>query len=330
MLFKSTSDIGNYIEINDAVNFESLKSSIRTAEKQLLVPIIGLSFYIDLDTKYNSNDLNAEETLLVNVIQAALAPSTMLHYIPKSEVNITDGGIRRAETETHKTAYQYQVTNLRNAYQDETDRAVEYLYAYLELKKVEFPVWQTTEEFKRYRSLFIRTGGEFQEYFQSASPWRNYMAMRSIMHGIEQTIVKASLGNSFYAALKAKTESANGVISSEETELLKRLKYFIAFRTITESIGQLAVRIDSMGISVINSGSSNDRDAKKGTATDNNLSHLKQTTQHWSDIWLSNALEYLKETASPTIFQEFYTWQQSISITPTSTSDCTGGFYGMY
>lgn len=317
MLFKNTIELQEYVEINSNVNFASLKPSIRAAEKEILTPVVGLAFLLDLDTKYNaipSSTASAEETALIKVMQAAVAPYVMYLYAPKVEVSITDGGVRRAETDQSKTAFQYQVTNMRKAYKAESDAAVEYLIEFLEVKKSDYPSWKDTDEFKKYRSLFIKTGGDFNNYYRTASPWRNFHAMYPVMVAVEQHIVKKVLGSDFFASLKAKEATEAPAYSQEEKELLTRLKYAIANYTIGQSVGQLSVSIDENGITVTSASTfaSNDAESKKGAASDNQLSYFANQTAAIAADWLKSVQEYLTEKASDTVFTQYYNWQKSI------------------
>lgn len=321
MLFKDTTEIQQYMEVDTTVNFPSLKSSIRAAEKELIVPVLGLSFYLDLNTKYNTGTLSNKEKDLVEVIQAALAPHSIYLYIPKSEANITDGGIRRNETDTSKTAYQYQVTNLREALRSESEKAVEFLLAFLEEKKADHPVWSSTPEFRRYRSLFIKTGSQFNELYNTASPYRNYFAMRSTMENVEQQVIKKLIGDALFKALKDKDQLNDPVWSEYEQTLLYRLKKCIANLTIASATSSLAVRIDEYGLSVTSAftSTSNDQISKRGAAADNQISQLSREARTAGETWLNDAVDYLRENASLLIFPQWFSWQISLALTPTVT-----------
>ena len=318
MLFKATTEIQQYLELDSNVNFASLKSSIRAAEKDILIPVIGLSFYLDLDSKYTAGTLSVKEKALIDVIQAALAAHAIYLYVPKSEVNITDGGVRRNETDTSKTAFQYQVTNLRAALLGESEKAVEYLITFLELKKADYPVWTSTAEFKRYRSLFIKTGSELNEFYGTASPGRNYMAMRSVMEDIEQQVIKKMLGDNQFKVLKAKDQLNDPVWSDYENMLMYRLKKCIANLTIAAAIGKLAVRIDDYGITVTSAfiSTSNDQVSKRGAAADNQISQLAREAKAAGETWLNDAVDYLRKNAGLIVFPQWYEWQLSLALVP--------------
>lgn len=330
MLFKSTADLQQYTEVNSHVNFASLQSSIRRAEKELLVPVVGIPFLADIDTKYNANVLSVAEANLLKVLQAALAPYAMSLYIPKAEVNVTDGGVRRMETDTAKTAFQYQVTALKKAYEAEAASAVEYLVEYLELNKADFPAWTASEAFLKYRGLFIKTGGQFNEYFPTATPWRNFLFLRPLIADIEQSLIAAQLGDAFFVALKAKEKTIAPDYTPEEQQLLQLIKKAVAHKTIAEAIARQVVRIDGNGISVIAGGGSGDADSVRGSVSDNQLSHLRSNTLSWAESWLAEMNSYLNAKASPTVFPEYYAWQQQAKQ-PFDNHPCVAqGLFGMY
>jgi hypothetical protein len=337
MLFKTTAEIQQFAPINGEVNFASLKSSIITAERECIIPAIGQSLYDTLNTAYAANTLTTPQTNLLAVIQQSLACYAIYAQTPLSEVNFTDGGTRREETNTSKSAYQYQVTNLRKELLRQADLHLEYLLGYLETNRTDFPTWTSSTQFLRYRGLFIKTGTEFSENYTTASPNRNYIAMRPTMEDVEQQIVKKLLGKDFFAALKAK-DKAEQDFTADETELLYKLKKWIAALTVLMSIPKINVQVTDNGITVFSSSTfaTKDDDSKRGAANADQINHLVNSLKDTCSMWLADITAYLKETASVTVFAPYYEWQLTVAAaeaaalhTPEESIFECGSTYGL-
>ncbi len=317
MLFSNIQEIKKHTEVG-AISFAALTKSIRLAEIQYIKPVIGTALYNTLTTAYAASPatpLSAPFEKLLFLIREALGPLASYIYIPKAEVQLTDAGALRAETANNKSAFQYQVNNQRAQLFTEGIMMTEELLAFLETNKADYTDWTGSNEFKKYRSLFIKTAGEFDLLFSSATPYRNYYFMRSVMSDVEELLIKKAIGTPQYTALKTKDALANPGFTDEEMELLRLLKHSIAHYTVSKAIPRLAVTMDAQGITVMTTSAHGTDDAlgKKTAAADNQLSQLQRQSETDGGTWLGEALDYLKATASNTVFVPWYNEQLAIA-----------------
>lgn len=304
MLFKDTIKLVEYAEITASTAFASVKPTIQRIEDEHLVNILGTTLYKSLNDAYtaaaNESALTTPQKDLLHKCRAVIGSYLGYYFAPIGEIKFSDAGVRRSETATEKTAFQYQVTNFREACLQNGDAASELLLEFLEEKKADYTDWENSEVFTRFRSLFIKSGKEFNQYFPSHSPYRNYWAMRSKMQDVEELQIRAAIGDTLYELLKTKSKEPTPVYTEKEKALLEKLKKAIANLTVSFAIPLLAVRLDANGITVATSAArtSRDADASRQNAGDTNMSNIIRTTNDTGRAWLDAAIKYLNNNAA--------------------------------
>jgi hypothetical protein len=302
MLFKTDDDLQDYTALSQEM-FAAVKSLISTIENKHIVPLLGADQFNELNNAYTADENTMAERLkvLLDYCRKITGPYLCVYYAPKSDVQVSDAGVRRAETENLKTAFQYQVKNFIAANLAEAMDAEELLLAYLENNAGIFPIWRDAADNKQYRKLFIKTATEFNELFNTAAPHTNFRALRSTMVDVEEITVRHQIGNTIFDALKIKT-MAGTVLSSEEKELMLPLKKAIAAFTIAQAIPFIHLRIGEEGLTSAGGNfASNDAISSRIPASDNAISFLKRSATDRGQSWMARAQQVIK--SYPLIFE---------------------------
>ena len=297
MLFKTSDKLIEYAELTK-VNFPAVKSTIRMVEEKHVVPALGNELYASLNTAYiaatNEDSLTTAQKSLLDKCRSLIGPYVCYYYADKADVKLSDSGIRREETATNKTAYQYQLTNFKQANLAEAESAFENLLQFLEDNKADYPAWITSTAFAQYRSLFIKSGAEFNSLFPSHTPCRNYWAMRAKMMEVEENTILPTLGLALYNALKEIDASSTLSFTDIQKNLLYKVKKAIAYLTVGHAIPYLNTRIDANGITVSGSFSNPSRDQdKRANAPDTALSNLITNSLATGQQFIKNTIDFL-------------------------------------
>ena len=330
MLFKDTIKLTEYAEITASTNFMSVKPTIQRIEDKHLLTLLGKELYTELNEAYtdasNESSLTDELKALLYYCRKLIGSYLGYYFAPIADVKFSDSGVRRSETASEKTAYQYQVSNFREACLQNGDDASEALLEFLEENSTDYDSWVNSDAFTRYKLLFIKSGKEFNELFPSHSPYRNYWAMRAKMVDVEEQHIRAALGDALFDALKEKDKAETPAFSPEEEKLLFKIKKAIANFTVSFAIPLLAVRIDANGITVATSSprTNRDEDAKRQNATEHNMSNLILATQTAGESWLKNAINYLNTHAT-----DFPDWEVE-DTTEEDTTDYNNDLKGSF
>lgn len=302
MLFNSTTELQKYTALA-AMNFAAISPVLDTIEEDCLIPYLGRELYDEILEAIKEDPVPEKYGPLQEICKKIVAPFAVYKYIPKGQLQIGTNGILRADNETLKTPYGYQIAELREAYLEDGELAIERLLAYLEANKANFTSWADSEAYKNYNSLIIRSGAEFKQLFtMQRTPHRNYWSMRSKMQDI-QFAVKQSIGADKFDELL--TGQAASGLDEDNTHLLLMIKKAISYITIAEAVPYLNCRMDANGITMLSSVVANSQkdNTNRMAANDKALSNLIISAKNDGDEWLSRAKKQITELKPPPVTQ---------------------------
>lgn len=332
MLFKDSNKLKEYAEFTE-INFASISLTIRQVEEGDLLPIIGATLYNSLNTAYTNasseSSLSDAQKKLLDKARMFIAPYVAYYYVPKVEVLLSDSGARRTESSTSKTAYKNQVINYREQKLTEAGKAAESLLRFLEDNKADYPEWVASPEFFNYRSLFIKSGGDFDYNFKTASPYLNYTAWRYKMLDVEEQYIRPKISNNLFMHLKAVEATAAAGFSVAEKSLLVKIKKAIAYLTVAYALPFHSVRLDSGGITV-NSGNTtgnNDQEVR-AAAPDNAINQIIKSAESSGAMWLNDATNFIIN--NPLEFPDYEYFPDTSTILPTDFNCDAKGAFGFY
>ena len=303
MLIKDTDTLRKYANISGTLNFYSAEPTLRAVERKYIVTNIGRTLYEALESAIRAVTL--EEPLhpdwidLLDRCRMVIGPMICFMYGDVADVKLSDAGMQRSETATNKTAFQEQRSKFKEANLLLGEQALEDLFTFLQEKMIAYPEWAESKEFKISTSLFIQSADEFDECYRSPTPYRNYMAMRQYMTGIEEINIKPFLGEELFTGLKEKSTSD---FTGEENELLQKIKKAIAFLTIGFAAPLLQARIGSNGITIPAPANfnGNDNDNTRAGITDKFYSSFVNRCNESATAWLTEAHNFI--TKNKTLF----------------------------
>jgi hypothetical protein len=331
MLFKDNTKLPDYASFKGTVEFYAIKRTLQSIERNHIVKLIGSSLYNSLDAALalitNEDNLSTANKLLLHECRNVIGPYLGYYYAPIAEISLSASGARRSETDSEKTAYQYQVTKFRQAELLEAEIASELLLQFLEENRSSYPLWVDSAEFKKYRSLFIQTASDFNDQYNTASPYRNFWAMRWKMVDVEAQQIKPKLGDALYNALKAKLAASTVTLSDKEKELLVMLKKAIAYYTVAFALPHLTVRLDDNGLTVVETGGTNSNDNNNRTAADaNKLSVLINEAISSAREWMNLSIKFLQDNPADFSLYPLATVEKS----PSNGNENLKGSFGLF
>lgn len=331
LFFKNHAEFITGIEANTGLKWPSLQPSIETAQIRFIKPILGAALYDSLLLEVQDtavSDLVSEKQAIVIRIQNALRRLSLYIYAPIGEIQFTDAGMMRTETNNQKSAFKYQTEAYQKAQLDMGFELLEELIDYMDSHAGDYSSWTTTDEYKFYKSLFIKTGAQLQLHCSSIRyPRRLFLLLRSTMLTVQQTIIKEAITADIFDALIAKNQSTTPNFTDEEKELLDKLKPAIANFTIARGLPSLVAMLDENGLHVLNSNADNASSVgKRSAAPDSITSLVLKNAENTATAWLDMAVDYIKSTASPSVFASWYTANLAKVATPNFNETSSGSF----
>ena len=328
MLFKTKESMNQYTDVAASVTLLNVKSTAIFVESKILKSILGKSLYKELDDDFNENEdgLRSEQIELLEYCRRVLGPYICYYYAPKAAVQLSASGTQRVEGTNSKTSFAYQDVNFRAQYLLEGETACEALLEYLNENWANEPVWSDSSEFAEFKSLFIKTGSEFEKLYPTPQPYRNYWAMRFKMFEVEETHIIKAITSRLFNYLKQKDKSQDPGWSDAEKRLLLYLKKSIAYLTVAAAVPHLNVRIDDNGITIASDNSTvSNKDQKITKAADPaSISLLITSSADAGKEWLKKAVDLLTE--DPESFPEWINPLTTPKPKGNNNEKCGGGY----
>lgn len=306
-LFKTTEEIQNYLAVDTGENIKHILPDIKWAEERYIIPAIGQAQYDDLNDAYNEDPqamTEAQERLLEKVQMPLIHLAYSKAFIV-AQVHIDAVGISITSDSNRKTAFQWQIEELKEDYAAEKGfNGLDFLLAFLENNKSDYPLWENSDAFTITRQFFINSTVIFNQIVNIGNSRRTFLALWPGMTTVEELQLEPVLGAAFYQELKAKILA--GTLSNDEKALVDKIQKPVAFFTAAESIYDMPLRIraGSLVLDSLKSGSENIKDRRPAEARDLEAYSGKQKEK--AGVYIGRLKDYLQATASPTVFATFY------------------------
>ena len=334
MLFNTISEFNVFVESNNGMDYTSVLPSILAAEIKFLKPVFGTAFYDYLINQYqNGTQDNQVITNLIYYAQQALAPLALYLYIPVADVQITDAGIRRGDSDKAPGAFKYQVKDLQKAYLERGFQYLEEMIEYMDANasNEKLSSWIDASEYGYYRSLFIKTGKEFEQFYTTIRyPRRIFTLLRSTMYNVQELTIADSISQELYDLFKSRHHDKSPTWSDSEAKLLSYLKPAIAHLTIGRGIANLVATMDENGVHVLTQfGDHTSNISNRTAASDSNLSMMVTEALSAGAAWLDKAVNYLDTVSSPNLFPSWYAAMNAEEVTVVTENDNLTGLFSM-
>lgn len=163
MLINNITELREYIPASVTLNFGDIKPKIRQVEREIIIRIFSQPVYDRLTTVQPAT---AQETSLKNLLSEAVAHLALLEYIPIGQLQFDSAGIRIANTETMKTAFEWQIDELKSTCSRQGWSAVESALEFCETLTTGtlLTLWQATATYTASRQNLISNLRQFERY----------------------------------------------------------------------------------------------------------------------------------------------------------------------
>jgi len=295
MLFKTIDEIKGFLPVNVSSTVENVLPFVNQAELAYIIPVLGQDQYDDLNDEYNAEtpNLSDDQEDLLEKIRAPLANFAYMLAIPSLQLHISDAGIRIANTDQFKTAFPWQIEDLKNSFMDAGYAGIEVLLAFLEKNKTTYTDWASSTAYTIFKDLFIVSTDEFNKWFNIGYSRRTFVALRPIIQRMQDFKIKPITCSVLYAEIKTAINTG-GTLDSKIRALLDFIQPAIAHASIARGISELAIRQTNNGLQVYG-GSLIHLANVPQPAPDNHLANIQKQAQENADAYLKGLKKYLDD-----------------------------------
>lgn len=216
MLFSNITEIKNFLPIGAGNDFFRLKPHIENAEKKYILPLLGREMYDEINAFYKA-DFPAEPTdpekdmkeLLLKTQHALIHLAYFIGF-DFLNVQVTDSGFQRVESDRTKGLFHYQEQNLKKYFSDSGFNGLDDVLVFLEDNIRHFREFEESENYTVLKTSFLPTVKDTEAIpFNLNGSRLLFLALRPMVAYVEDMQIRRLLGKSIYNEVKEELKKDN-------------------------------------------------------------------------------------------------------------------------
>lgn len=277
---------------NMSIELSSIEPGLYAAWHAHLKPWVSQAFFDEVTDALEADALTGQQAALLPYLRRPLGMLGLYEYARIGSVQFSESGIFRMEGENYKTAYKYQVTELRRFYLYNGYEAIEHLLGYLEANEADFPTWADSDAYSRNKALLLNSAADFRNHYSNDINRYTFEHLRPVLEDIDAFAIQPLLGDEQYQELKANILAK--ALSPAESKLLYYLQRAVANFAVKEAIRRGWVRLEGrtlVSTEILEPQGYEHEGAPSGAQV--SLAAMRQ--DEWANRHLSYATKYLAD-----------------------------------
>lgn len=296
MIVNTTAEIRQYLPVNISLSIENLKPFIEPVEQKYLVKVIGQEQYDSINDYVKSNVYNEKNAALLKHCLPPVVFLSVLEGFDFLNVEFSDSGFHRNESDTKKGLYGYQERNIKSFLKNSGFNALENLLKFLEEHIDDYPKWADSDECTNAYDSLIRNATEFTKFWvQLKGSAIVFRQLKSAMQRAEDFHIRGLIGDKLIDSIKE-------LIKDREIDLPEKNKYKLLLPYIQKPLAYLTVYegADELGAKLTDKGLyfeevSNSTDNISEVITSERIEIIKMQARTSGKIYLTNLIDYLNK-----------------------------------
>ena len=322
MLIKTKEEYRKFIAVNKAFRFENVAMHIEQVERKYIKPLLGKELYEQLQNAYEANSTEPKHLALLKMCRYPIAELSFLKAVPKSNVQISDAGIRVANGEDKfRPASRWQVEDLKNSSLHAGFEYLEALLEFLEEHQEDYTTWNFADQ----HQYFLNTAKQFSQYCDIQESRLIYIRMRAEMIRVER-IVSTRIGMEQFEDFKRIIQDPQKDFSPLILPAVELLKEAIGNLTFAGAIKSLPVSIQGGTISIFNNQFLTDF-APEMTADQNMLSWMRRRHREQGEEALVATLKYMEMHLDDFPIYRDHTYEAPEDLSQLDDPNIQSGFF---
>jgi len=227
--------------INSTVELASLDPFIWDAARKHIVPHLSATVYNALVSAFAGNTMTSAQSALLPYVRRPLALLAIYEYSKVANVELSDSGMHRIETETRKAAYRYQEKQYQEDALEKGYDALEAMLIFLNANTATYTDWAASDEGKAHRYSLVNLASQVRLLTSHNCDRFSYETLRPLINHQQlmtiQQVLPASYWTYFIGRYVANT------LSDDEKMVLLYMRNAIAYGAMNEAINQHYITI---------------------------------------------------------------------------------------
>jgi hypothetical protein len=301
LIVRDKDTLKEHVAIGKQLEYATAKPYIERAENEYIIPEIGQLAYNDIIAFIDSVGTPEADATVLSKSEAAISNICLNLAFDVLAVHVSDTGIQRVESQTHKAAYQYQEVNLKNNLLDSGLEVLGKLLEYLEENKTTFTIWAgDTATYNRFKNLTVHTPALFSDVVDIKNSWSIFFRLRSIIKKIEDLCLQPVLGTAFLAEIKAEIVAD----TTTNADLIAIIRKAVVYLVLADAANSKVVQFGKDGTFEVRRAGTAIR--KEDPAQVDRLSAFINKNEADGDKYLKMLVDHLNNNASASKYATYY------------------------
>jgi len=293
MLINTTSDLRNYLPASVTLEFDDIKPKIRLAERETIIPLFSQSVYdlINVETVPSG-----ELTQLHELCAEAVAHLALLHYLDFGQVHLNSSGIQIASTDNMKTAFEWQIDQLKEQCSLQGWSAIESALKFLETAEESTlkAAWEASDTFAAQAQMLLPTLKTFETYAHLGHSRVLFNKLSPMILALQEDIIEPAIGTALLTVVFTPTANPSAERTAALAQVKKLASKALAYFTIGSGFQDTMLILSDNGPLIINGMQSRLAKAKQ-TAPEELVMAIAQSYQNRAQGALAELLEYCQK-----------------------------------
>ena len=247
-LFSTIAELKKYVSVNSDIELESIEGKVFDAARKYITDWLGSVTYNNLVTAYAAASLTTEQAALLPYVQRALANFSLFEYTAVGSIQFQETGIMRIETENDKTAYKYQINELKKSLIETGFDSLELMLEFLEENEGDYSDWVSSDGYTMNKEFFINSSKDFKKAYYIFKGRYTFDILRNLMDDLECFSILPCIGQPYFDELKSEILAKS--VTTENKIALKIIQKAVAHFTINEGVKRDWVVLTPEGVQV--------------------------------------------------------------------------------
>jgi hypothetical protein len=235
-----------HVRVNTSFSLENLVPDLILVQDQDLRPLLGPPLLADLLAKQAADALSEAEKTLVYHLQGALANLATVENLPLAQVQISDAGVHIFSDAGKKTAFEWQIREIRATFVRKGFNALERALELLE-EGAEFAAWRASGAGTAARQYLISTAAEFSEWSNIGNSRLVFNALLPTLRKVEAFDLAPVLGPEYFAELKAQVQART--LTSENARVLSMyVRPALASLVVAKAVPEIGLSLNGQAL----------------------------------------------------------------------------------
>jgi len=279
---------------------------IEEAQQTFLLPVLGTGLYGQLQDAMALDPVPPEDgtTLenlakLLDIVRKPLALYALWLGADEFGVSVSSQGIQVIETQTHKTAPQYRVQNLKENWIRRANTSLDLVLKFLDEHREDYPAYIFQDA-----DLFLRSTLDFNNEVDIRESRRVFVALKPVVRSVEKKYIRPTLSAELFDDLKSALKS-NLELSHDQKALMELVRPALAHLAMARALTEISIDVLDWGI-FDTAGNTFANVSSKQASNREKIAVMAEANQRDGEAELKALQQFLDETASETVYPLYF------------------------